>query len=37
MAEKKPSSREQVKQITAKIEGRVQELFQRCHQGSGYL
>ena len=28
MAEKKPSSREQVKQITAKIEGRVQELFQ---------
>lgn len=28
MAEKKPSSREQVKQIVAGIEGSIQELFQ---------
>ena len=28
MAEKKPSNREQVKQIVAGIEGSIQELFQ---------
>lgn len=36
MAEKKPSNREQVKQIVAGIEGSIQELFQ-SEQYAEYL